>query len=252
MAADRAYSGAWRRTQYYQLPESVHVVGAEHEQRGQLGDPQQEAWTAEQTPLPPGLDAYVDHEADDGQVMTAGLMIDQTDYSEAGHSHRGTHDEDLGAARAQNHAEMDIRGPGETYGYQSVSSFRPENMQPTEEALRRGINSHPQNNPPLEMYGGEGFRIGTWEFAERGRLRDYLSRVLRSDHGIRPLRPNTVYAPPASADDRAVPLWASLARSILQTEKRPMVRRSPPPIGEVLAEDGGPSPADADSIVGAF
>jgi hypothetical protein len=247
-----AYSGAWRRAQYFEAPEAVHTVDSEHQVRGQLHDPQTDAWTAERVSLPPGLDAYTDREADEAQVTTPGLVIDRSDYSEAGHQHRGTHDEDLGAARAQNWAEKGIRGPNETYRQQSVTSFRPENMQPTDENLRRGVNSHPMNNPPLEMYDGEGFRIGTWDFAERGRLRQYLSRVLRSDHGIRPVSPNTTYVPPERADVREVPLWSSLARSILQTEKRPMLRRAPPSIGETLIEDGGPSPDDAASIVGAF
>jgi hypothetical protein len=247
-----AFTGAWKRASYYAVPEAVHVADPAHEARGQQDESAvTEPWTAERVNLPPALDYYVDTEADESVLISQGITIDRTDYMEAGHSHRGDHMEDLGAARAQNYTEKTIRGPGETYGFVSVPSFAPDNMQPTDENLRRGINSNPMNNPPLEMYDGKGFRYGTWEFAERGRLRALLSRVIRTDHGLRPLFPNTAYAPPARKDLRDVPLWASLARNVLQTEKRPMVRRTPPSIGEVLAEDGGPTIGDDASIISA-
>jgi len=253
--AEGRYSGAFIRTQYYDVPRAVHLADEEHMTRGQV-DGQTIEWTSPPTSLPPGFDQYIDDTAGpddvaDHQISTReGFTLDQTPSHD--HLNVGDHNSDLGSARAQHWAEKSIRGPSETYGYQSVPSFAPEKMQPTDENLRRGINSHPMNNPPLEMYGGRGFREGTWEFAERGRLRTKLSRVIRTDHGVHPLRPNTVYVPPRHHYLRDVPLWQSFARMIEKVEKRNMVRRVPPEIGEVIAEDGGPGTGDETSIIGGF
>lgn len=250
--ARRGYSGNWRDSQYYDVPEAVHVADPAHSVIGQTDDSKD--WTADPSNLPPGFDQYTDDTAGpddvaDHQIVTRdGLVLDQTSAHD--HLNVGDHTTDMGSARAQHWHERPIVGPEETYGKTVVSSFGPDNMQPTYEQLSRGVNSNPINNPPLVMYDGKGFRYGTWEFSERGRLRRFLSRVVREDHGTHPLRPNTVYVPPGPHYLRDVPLWKSFARMIEKVEKRPMIRRTPPGIGEVIVDDGGPGAGPDDSIIG--
>ncbi len=243
--SDWGYTGNWQRTQFYSVPGPEHIIDPAHDVPGQKPE-QAVDWTSPPLSLPPAVDVYTD-DTDDAVVVSEGLVLDQTDAHD--HLSAGDHETDLGSPRANHWNEPPIKGPGERYEARQWEDFGPENMQVTEEALRQGTNSAPQNNPPLEMYFGKGFRYGTREFYERGRNRKYLSRVIRTDHGVHPLRPNTAHVPPPSHYERAVPLWKSFARMVDKVEKKTMIRRTPPAIGEVVVDDGGPSPEDAFSVI---
>jgi hypothetical protein len=251
------YSGALVRTAYYEVPEAQHVADVAHQTPGKVDDP---GFTEEKT-VPPNAAPITDDEyiADglfevDYLSQGEGYVLDRTP---ADHAHAGNHSLDEGSAEAQHHIRgAEMRGPGETYQRQVWKDFGPEASSLSDEVLRRGINADPINNPPLAMYdvgdGPQGFRYGTQESATRGRDRKWLAREARSEHGARAVYPNTVYVPPPSADDRNVPQCRSYARNLQQMEKRPMLVRTPPPIGDIVADDGGGSPADDASIIGVF
>lgn len=246
-------SGALVRSAYYEVPPAVHVVDPAHEQRGQETDP---GLAIRKTvpagePMPPS-DEYIGAGLFDVDYLAQGegVTFDQTPVD---HMHAGSHSLDEGAAEARLHRRgAEMRGPGETYTREVWKDFGPEASAISQEVIYRGINSHPQNNPPLEMYDGDGFRYGFQDFATRGRDRRFLSRVIRSEHGARAVYPNTAHIPPPSADDRTAPLWRSLARNVLQVEKRPTIPRTPPALSDVLAEDGGPAAGQDESIIGVF
>lgn len=256
-----AYSGAWSRKQFFQVPQSVHVQDPAHGEFGQRMDPAQADWTAAPFSTPPYMDAYVDGaEFDDSETVVqvqGQLVLDQTDYSDHGSSQN--HSEDLGAPRALQWGEKNIRGPGESYERTVVEAFGPQGMEPTDENLRRGINADPINNPTVDplngapLYDGKGFRYGVIENATRGRNRKQFAKVVRTDHGVRAVYPNTAYQASAIRQQRDIPLFSSLARNILTTSKRPMLRDAPPPISDVIYDDTPNPPAGLDdSIVEGF
>lgn len=207
------------------------------------------------------MDAYVDQDefTDSNEVVQVQgqLVLDQTDYTD--HSSAQDHGQDLGAPRALQWNEKNVRGPHETYEYTVMDGFGPRGMTPTDENLRRGINADPINNPTVDplngapLYDGKGFRYGVIENAVRGRNRSFLGRQLRSDHGVRAIFPNTAYQPSVSRQLRDQPIFRSLARNIITTTKRPMLRQAPTPIGDTLLDDTQNPPAGLDdSIVEGF
>lgn len=248
-----AYSGALLRSAYYEVPEATHIVDVAHQTPGKADDPLfATAKTVPPNQAIPETDEYIADGLFDVDYLSQGEGF-SLDRTPADHSHAGAHTLDEGSAEAQHHIRgAEMRGPGETYTRQVWKDFGPEASAISAEVIYRGINSHPENNPGLEMYDGDGFRYGFQDSATRGRDRKWLAREMRAEHGARAVYPNTTYIPPASADDRDVPLWRSLARNLPHLEKRPMIARTPPPIGDVVADDGGPSAGDADSVIGVF
>jgi hypothetical protein len=239
----------------------VHVADPAHGQYGEQFDPGQADWTEPPFSTPPYMDAYVDEDdiADANTVVQVQdqLVLDQTDYTD--HSSSQDHGQDLGAPRALQWNEKNVRGPGETYDYKITDGFGPSGMVPTDENLRRGINADPINNPTVDplngapLYDGKGFRYGIFEDATRGRNRKFLGRVIRLDHGVRAVYPNTAYQASVSRQVRDQPIFRSLSRNILMTTKRPMLRQAPTPIGDTLLDDTPNAPAGMDdSIVEGF
>lgn len=256
-----AYTGAWSRAQFFEIPQSVHVADPAHGEYGQQFDPQRTDWIEPPFSTPPYMDAYVDEdELEDSSTVVqvqGQLVLDQTNYAD--HGSNQNHAEDLGAPRQQLWAEKNVRGPGESYEYSVVDAFGPAGMTPTDENLRRGINADPINNPTVDplngapLYDGKGFRYGVIENAVRGRNRAFLGRVIRTDHGFRAVYPNTAYQASVTRQSRNQPIFSSLARNILTTTKRPMLRQSPTPIGDTLLDDTQNPPAGMDdSIVEGF
>lgn len=252
-----AYSGAWSRAQFFAVPPAVHVADPAHADYGQQFDPAQADWTGPPFSTPPYMDAYVDADdlADAETVVQIHdqLVLDQTDYTD--HSSSQNHAEDLGAPRALQWNEKNVRGPGESYERMVVDAWGPRGMTPTDENLRRGINADPLNNPTVDplngapLYDGKGFRYGVFEDAVRGRNRKFLGRVIRTDHGVRAVYPNTAFQASVTRQHRSTPLFASLARNILTTTKRPMLRQAPTPIGDTILDDTQNPPAGMDDSV---
>lgn len=247
------YEGSWKRAQFFETPSAVQIANKElHSEEGQVPElGWKETHTAPTVATDPALE-YIGDEfwqlgPDGGEP---GVLIDQTPVD---HSHRGDHSLNEGAFVAQNmRKDTDVKGPGETYREEHWKGFGPEAGSVSYTALIRGINSRPENNPPLAMYDGDGFRYGFWEFLFRGRDRKFLVKPLRTEHGARPVYPNTAAIPPESAYKQDVPLWANLASSISKRTKRPMMRISPPPLGDVYMEDGNETADDSLSIIGVF
>lgn len=257
----RAYGGNFMRSQFFEVPEAVHVADPSHGVYGQSPDPNQADWTEPPFSTPPFMDAYVDPDelGDSGTVVQVQnqLVLDQTDYTD--HGSNQNHGEDLGASRSQQWTEKNVRGPGETYDYSVVKAFGPNGMTPTNENLRRGINSDPINNPTVDplngapLYDGDGFRYGVIENATRGRNRKFFAKQVRDDHGIRAVFPNTSYQAHQSRSLRDQPIYRSFARNILTTTKRPMVRTAPPPIDDTITDTTPNPPAGLDdSIIEGF
>lgn len=251
------YSGAWSRAQFFQVPQAVHVQDPAHGLYGQQDDPARADWTEPPFSTPPFMDAYLDDDdlADAETVVQVQgqLVLDQTDYMDHGSSQN--HGEDLGASRALQWTEKNVRGPGESYEYTVTEAFGPRGMEPTDENLRRGINADPINNPTVDplngapLYDGKGFRYGVIEFAVRGRNRRHLAKNVRTDHGVRAVYPNTAHQASVTRQFPATPLFASLARNILTTTKKPMLREAPTPIGDTILDDTPNPPAGMDDSV---
>jgi len=261
MPVTRAYGGAWSRAQFFENPQAVHTADPAHAEPGQMGDPARMDWTEPSYSTPPYMDAYLDSDVyvDGDSVVQSSdqLVLDQTDYTD--HNPTQDHGLDLGASRQQLWAEKTIRGPGETYDYAITEAFGPAGMEPTNEQLRRGINADPINNPTVDplngapLYDGKGFRYGIIETATRGRNRQFLAKNIRTDHGVRAVWPNTAYQASKARQLPGQPLFRSLSRNIMTTVKRPMLRTSPTPIGDVVVDDTQNPPAGLDdSIIEGF
>lgn len=118
---------------------------------------------------------------------------------------------------------------------------------------QRGLNGSAVNNPPLEMYGGRGYRYGWVEQSWVDRKMYDPTRT----HDERMVLPNvaTVGAnqPVPSAAGPYNSPFDSLARIIRNVQQKPTLRRQPPPINESITDDGSfPGYADEspDWVVG--
>ena len=248
-----SYSGAWkRRYQYFETPSAVQGANIQdHAKPGQNDDPSWEGThTAPTVEVDPSFvqigDEFWTLGYDSGEP---GNLVDRTPTD---HSHSGDHSTNEGAPQAQKmRRDTDVQGPGETYRESKWKGFGPEASSISHEARMRGINSQAQNNPPLAMYDGEGFRRGFLSFFMRGRDRRFLVKPIRTEHGSRPVYPNTAYIPPESSYDQNRPLGSSLASAVDRRIKRPMLRQTPPPLGDTIMEDSNVGDG-SESIIGVF
>jgi hypothetical protein len=247
-----AYTGAFMRGRYFEVPSAVQIANPEHQEIGQTPElGWKDVHTAPHIDQDPQYELIGDDLWSTDTVSTEpGIVVDHTPVD---HSHAGDHSLNEGSPQARYmRKDQHIRGPGETYEEKRWEDFGPKASEVSYEALMRGINSQPQNNPPLAMYDGKGFRYGYQDFLIRGRDRRFLAKQVRMHHGTRAVYPNTAYIPPDVAYDKRVPSWGSLASAIDKRIKRPMMRRSPTPLGDTIAEDGTSSPEDASSVIGVF
>jgi len=115
---------------------------------------------------------------------------------------------------------------------------------PPPEAIQRGINSLPQNNPEIEGYDAGGFRRGLrgWRFVDRKNRIDprvytpqqLLAREIRVP-GAQPAQNGTW--------GRTSP-FASMARPMDSVAQRPAVFRSPPGLTDTIVADQAPAVDD--------
>lgn len=114
----------------------------------------------------------------------------------------------------------------------------------------RGLNGYAVNNPPLEMYGGQGFRRGWVEQSWVDRKMYDATR----EYGVRWNQPNVADVAtnqpsvPVDNASAAGPLtFDSLARIITRQWQKPTIRREPVAPAESLIDDGS-----GDVYAGAF
>jgi hypothetical protein len=110
--------------------------------------------------------------------------------------------------------------------------------------LVRGLNAFPVNNPPKEMYDGEGWRRAWWQSR-----RDEHDLSIPTRHHRWRIVPRWVAAEPV---DRAEQTdggsiytglsFPGLSKSIKNKYRKPMMRRQPGYVGENVMSDGTEEP----------
>jgi len=215
--------------------------------------------------------------ATDRVLDTGGIELDQTDYQnhnvgyDWGLDHTRVvdfddpggadwdnrkkvyraHAKDQGASRAQNFGQPLTQFADEHYHFfrwPGYDASQADNIPALAGGGGRGLNAASTNNPPLEMYDGQGFRPGVTEteYPERK-----LAVRIMQRQDARPWTPNLAYvetaAPPARKEGAPLNPFGNLARVITSVSKRALTRRSPELPGDVEAEQAdqfqeGPSP----------
>jgi len=115
---------------------------------------------------------------------------------------------------------------------------------PTPEAIQRGINSLPQNNPDVEGYDPGGYRRGlrSWRFIDRKNRID--PRVYTAQQLL--AREIRIPAPQPAQNGtwgRTSP-FASMARSMDTVAVRPGLFRSPPGLTDTVLADESAAAGD--------
>jgi len=252
-------------------PELLHQAGADHFEP-EPADPTVGAWSGPailgQDPAP-----YLVGESVPWIVDTDGLTIDTSPYDhEEGHDSENygesftmpwdagapadvaqaqassrAHGADYGASRSLNYSAPPFQAYDERYLSERIEGFGPVELPQLVGGGMRGLNSYGVNNPPLESYGGQGFRYGyTEQFAVDRKMYD-PERI--NDDRMYTVNTATVL------DDQPVPEnagaynapFSSLARIIANVNQKPMMRRQPPAMDQSVMTDGSEDLYDAES-----
>jgi len=263
--AGRKVSGSWKdSSRFYDLPPALHVADPRHQHPGHEPSPGEFAHQAPSSPAaaPAGTEWFGTervlqtdapirdltpwvHEQDRGDSIArataedldvaGGNTLDQQREARPAHTTR---------TRQSNYLEKIPEFFDEKYLDTWVEGFGPEfsdGIPALAGGGQRGLNGYSVNNPPLESYGGRGFRYG---FTEWQRVyRKFQARIIqRHDH--RAWTPNIAYAEtgakPGTTQYQS-PL-ATLQRVIENVGKRPEQREQPPDLADTLA--GTPSPSE--------
>lgn len=267
------FSGSWLKTNYFvDPPTPLHQADPSHAMP-EPGDPTVGAWSGpailQQDPAP-----YLVGESVPWVVDTEGLTLDLTpwgdhedgydseNYSESftmpwdggapadvaqAHATGLAHSRDYGAAHKHVYDTPPFQAADERYLGEYIEGFGPLEIPVLAGGGQRGLNSYGVNNPPLESYGGHGFRYGFTEMMTVDRKMYDPERV----HDERLISANTV----TEIDDQPVPgdagpynePFSSLARILTTVNQRPMVRRQPPPMDQSVMTDGTDDVYDAGS-----
>jgi|SRR5688572_6470955 len=229
------FTGAWRAHQFSVDPdEKLHTAGADHVADAKDPNP---TWNTpgnlDQTP------EYVSEDYPDADWFhadTPGVWLDNTDYAshEAPDSAMTAMDEGASAEAMfeppvlQSHDERYLSTRFEGLAESPVST----------EALRRGLNGDPLNNP-------DGFRRGWVE-------QHVVDRKMYDPERVHDRRLNLVNTADVVANQPGQPVpfgnpFAAMARAITNVNQTPMIRRQPPPISESIETDGSEDTYDADT-----
>lgn len=266
----RGYRGSWLDASWRREPiEKLHTADPAHA-RPTPGDPTTGGWSG-----PPILDTdpapyIVDPDGvGDWVVQTDGLVLDYTpdghDHGYASENYRDSHTTayDVNPADVE-YARASAAAHGDNYGASRKATYDTPPFQAFDERYistrfegvpqfelpgivgggQRGMNGSAVNNPPLEMYGGEGFRRGWVEQSWVDRKMYDPQRI----HDERLVLPNVATTERnANAVKDAGPYnspFDSLARIITNVQQKPTMRRQPPPITEDITTDAS-DPDDA-------
>lgn len=227
-----AFTGAWRAKQFSTDPQvKLHTAGADHIRDTPDPNP---VWDApgNMDQVPEWASEYPD--ADWYHADTTGVTMDLTDYQSHEAPDSPMTAPDQGAARQGLFAPPVLQSHDERY-----LSTRFEGIQsspvPTE-ALRRGLNADPINNP-------DGFRFGWVE-------QHTVDRKMYDPERIHDRRLNLPNTADLVSDQPGQPVswgnpFSAMARAITNVNQRPMIRREPRPIDDSIIDDGADEVYDA-------
>lgn len=212
-----AYSGSWLRNAYKD-PNAAPVPTADPA-HGVTNDPGPAPYT-HAAPVLTEVGPIGPYPGSEWVVCTPGTVIDHTDYE--------THDAstaDSGAARQGLYAVPPATFADERYTSVEFDGFGGQDVNPV--ALRRGLNSFPENNP-------DGFNPG---HAQVNTFAVYRKLAIgQRVHDQRIVTPNTAYrqvnAPPPVNGNPYTPIFGSLAKPFQRVYQRPALRREPPPMSD--------------------
>ena len=260
----RGYKGSWLDASWMREPiEKLHTADPAHA-RPDPGDPTAGGWAGAPIHATDPAPYIADPDGvGDWVVQTDGMIMDYTpvdhDNGYAGGNYRdgftgpydvnpgdleyqrasaAAHTDDYGASRRLNYDVPPFQAHDERYEsvrFEGVPAFE---LPAIVGGGQRGLNGSAVNNPPLEMYGGQGFRRGWVEQSWVDRKMYDPTRT----HDERMVLANTAaYERNAPAVQDAGPYnspFDSLARIITDVRQRPTMRRQPPPIVESITDDG--------------
>ena len=227
------FTGAWRARQFTtDPPERLHTAGADHVK--DMGDPNP-TWNT-----PGDLDQVPEYVSEDYPedawlfADTTGVAIDMTDYQSHYAPHSPMTAPDEGASREAMYEPPVLQSHDERYLHTRFEGLTSSPV-PTE-ALRRGLNGDPLNNP-------EGFRAGYVD-------QDWVDRKMYDPERVHDRRLNLPNTADIVADQPGQPVpwgnpFAGMARAITNVNQSPMIRREPPPISESVTTDGSEDVYDA-------
>lgn len=228
------FTGGWTRRKTYAEPlsDKLHVVGMEHADRS-TADPNP-VWDApgnlDQTPE--WMADYPD--ADWLHADTPGVALDMTPDTHDTYAGSAMTAPDQGASRERNYEPPVVQEYRERYLAERFEGLAESTV--SNDALRRGLNADPINNP-------QGFRRGWVEqtFVDRKFM------IGERFHDRRLVQVNTAYdggdGPPVESTSGNP--FRVLARAITNVAQKPMIRREPVPVDTSEVTDGSEDTYDA-------
>lgn len=262
-------TGSWKKSAFfYDRPGALHVADPRHAEPGQEPAPGDFSHQAGAVPPGPAGTEYFGSErvsAESGPVLdnTGSSHSDGYDWPVArttvedldspgdgvAELHRWTTRAHSRRTRAANYDELKPKFHDESRVTWRVEGFPVEVTDSLSQLSGGGMRgwSGTVNNPPLESYGGRGYRYG-WTEWQRD-LRKFAVRIIQRPDA-RAWSPNTAYVEgdtKAKASPYNVP-FPALARVIENVFKRPELRRESPDLADTLAAGGVQPPSPTEQI----
>ena len=252
-----SFSGGFARQQkFYTDPfQTLHVADPDHFHVGHaeekelaytytappaegLGYDVGETWGSEYVVVSDGGPIDMTPNQHDQGLVSPALYTDLADLTDPGGVEKDKlrrtlpqHAKDQGAVAVATRPRYGaLQFSHERYDGARIEGFGPEASEVTETALRRGKNADEQNNPPLSMYQGRGFRYGWTEqsWVDRKLVGQGLNPRV---YDARVLTPNLAWtdtnAPPPEEGNPYTSPFPSLARGIQILAQRAQLRRTP-------------------------
>lgn len=233
------YGGAWLRSAYVD-PKSAYVptASAEHGTDAGAGE---HAYAHEAPPQPePGsTEEFVGMSWLSGMTNMLGTVLDRTNNeSHEAPEGPGAHAVNEGAAR-RSYFDNGAATQFSNETYASVPFASNPSPGVSNVALRRGMNSLPENNP-------EGYPVGTAQVNDFAVFRKHFAVGVRR-HDRRVVGPNTAAqvtnVPTPAEGNLLTSPFDSLARPFQRVFQRPGLRREPPSVSDDLQSEGVAQPA---------
>jgi hypothetical protein len=258
------YSGTFMRRNAFKLaPYQLHTADPAHNQPGVFEGENAYTYTAPQTALPvtgdeswgsatvvtdPAArpfdatpwDAAYGPGVDVGRTDGIDLGIPGGTQGEYDQTTHAEHSENLGATVAQNYGIPSLQFNGEKYlsiRNEGESNAYAEAIPALAGGGQRGLNSLNVNNPPLEMYDGQGYRRG---FTNWWRVdRKFNARIIQR-HDMHVLFDNLAYGPIDQPGTKTPDgsMYNLFGRSITNIIQRPQLRRSPDAPATMVTYEG--------------
>jgi len=232
------YNGAWLRSAYVD-PKAAYVPTASPE-HGTDDGPGEHAYAHQAPALPePGASGeFVGMSWLDNVTNMLGAVIDRTNYeSHDAPEGPGAHAVNEGAARAGYSSDR-AATQCTAEEYRSVRFESNPSPGVSNTALRRGMNSLPENNP-------DGFPVGQAQVNDFAVFRKFAVGQRRHDRRV--VTPNTAAAvsnvPTPDRGNLLTSPFDSLARPFQRVFQKPELRREPPSVSDDLQTEATATPA---------